>query len=231
VHLVPGLRGGVPRRGGFPRPCRGWGSRAVNGDPVHPIEAESYAVLAGRVDLSAWPPGDRDVVARMVHATADESFARTARIGSSAVESAVEALKRGSPVICDANMVVAGLPRVPGAVCYLDRVPHAPAGSTRSAAAFVLAASEHPTGAVWVIGNAPTALACLVDLWSRRLAAPAAVVGLPVGYVGAAESKRLLWRSELRSISITNAGPRGGSPVAAAAVNALARLAAARPGG
>jgi len=231
MHRLPGLRGGVPGRGGFRLPGRRWGVPAVNGDPVHPIEAESYAVLARRVDLSAWAPGARDVVARMVHATADESFARTARIGPSAVESAVEALRCGAPVICDANMVVAGVPRVPGAVCYLDRVPEAPSGSTRSAAALELAADEHPAGAVWVVGNAPTALARLLELWRGGRVHPAAVVGLPVGYVGAAESKRLLWGSELRSVSVTNAGPRGGSPVAAAAVNALARLAADRRAG
>jgi precorrin-8X/cobalt-precorrin-8 methylmutase len=196
----------------------------VPSPPVHPIEEESYRIMAGRVDLSAWPDGARDVVARMIHATADESFAATALIGERAVEAAVEALAAGAPVVCDARMVLAGIPSVAGAVCFLDEVPKAPPGDTRSAAAIRLAAERHPDGALWVIGNAPTALFALLDLHAAGALRPAAVVGLPVGYVGAAESKAALWASALRPLAITNAGVRGGSPVAAGAVNALARL-------
>jgi len=194
-------------------------------EPIHPIEAASYRILAERVDLSAWPAGARDVVARMIHATADESFAATARIGEQAVEAAVAALAAGAPVVCDARMVVAGIPAVTGAVCFLDRVPEAPPGDTRSAGAVRLAAQRHPDGALWVVGNAPTALFALLDLHASGAVRPAAVVGLPVGYVGAAESKAALWAGPLRALAITNAGPRGGSPAAAGAVNALARLA------
>ena len=195
----------------------------------HPIEVESYRILAERVDLSAWPPGARDVVARMIHSTADESFAATARIGDRAVDAAVTALASGVPVVCDARMVVAGIPSVTGAVCFLDQVAEAPPGDTRSAAAVRLAAERHPDGALWVIGNAPTALFALLDLVAAGTVRPAAVVGLPVGYVGAAESKAALWASDVGAIAITNTGVRGGSPVAAGAVNALTRLAAARP--
>ena len=195
------------------------------GPPVHPIEEASYRILAERVDLSAWPPGARDVVARMVHATADESFADTALIGEAAVEAAVAALAAGAPVIWDARMVVAGLPSIPGAVCYLDQVPVAPPAGTRSAAAIRLAAARHPDGALWVVGNAPTALFALLELAAAGAVRPAVVVGLPVGYVGAAESKAALWASGLRARSVTNRGVRGGSPAAAGAVNALARLA------
>jgi precorrin-8X/cobalt-precorrin-8 methylmutase len=187
----------------------------------------------------------------MVHATADETFATSARVGDQAVEAAVEALERGAPVICDARMVVAGIPSVVRAtdvLCYLDRVPSvaprlapslepplAPslgsltndqdARATRSAAAIDLAARDHGAGAIWVIGNAPTALARLVHLCRGGSVRPAAVIGLPVGYVGAAEAKQALWESDLRRIAVTNVGPRGGSSVAAAALNALARLA------
>ncbi len=196
--------------------------------PVHPIEAESFAIMAGLVDLSAWPEPERHVVARMIHATADESFASSARIGSGAVGAGLDALRGGAAVICDARMVAAGIPSVAArspVLCYLDRVPDAPGGrSTRSEAAVEAAAAEHPDGALWVIGNAPTALARLLDLHARGLIRPACVVGLPVGYVGAAEAKQALWDSPLRPVSITNEGRRGGSPVAAAAVNALARL-------
>jgi precorrin-8X/cobalt-precorrin-8 methylmutase len=160
----------------------------------------------------------------MIHSTADESFAATARIGEGAVAAAVTALASGAPVVCDARMVVAGIPSVAGAVCFLDRVAEAPPGDTRSAAAIRLAAEHHPDGALWVIGNAPTALFALLDLVAAGAVRPAAVVGLPVGYVGAAESKAALWSGDLRAIAITNTGVRGGSPVAAGAVNALARL-------
>jgi precorrin-8X/cobalt-precorrin-8 methylmutase len=195
--------------------------------PVHPIEAASYRIMAERVDLSAWEGGDRDVVARMVHATADESFAGTARIGHRAVEAAVVALSAGATVVCDARMVVAGIPSVAGAVCLLDEVPEAPPGDTRSAAAIRLAAERYPDDALWVFGNAPTALFALLELHAAGAVRPAAVVGLPVGYVGAAESKDALWAGDLRPVAITNTGVRGGSPVAAGAVNALARLARA----
>jgi precorrin-8X/cobalt-precorrin-8 methylmutase len=195
---------------------------------AHPIEAESYAILAGRVDLSRWPAGAREVVARMIHATADESFGTTARIGVQSVDAAVEALRSGAPVVCDSSMVAAGATaaaRLTTVHCYLEQVPVPPAGSTRAAAAISLASAAHPEGAVWVIGNAPTALEALLDLCLVGRVRPAAVLGLPVGYVGAAEAKTALWNSALRDVTITNHGPRGGSAVAAAAINALARLA------
>ena len=201
------------------------------GAAVHPIEAESSRIMEAEVDLSRWPIGQREVVARMVHATADEGFARTARIGERAVPAACRALAAGAPVVCDARMVVAGVPGVARAVCLLGEVERAPEGDTRSAEAFRRAAARHPDGALWVVGNAPTALAALLDLWEEGAVRPAAVVGLPVGYVGAAEVKERLWAGGLAPLSITNTGRRGGSAVAAAAVNALARLVAAGRGG
>ncbi len=189
---------------------------------IHPIEVESYRILADRVDLSMWPDGARDVVARIIHSTADLSFAETTRIGPLAVGAAVAALAAGAPVVVDAAMVAAGTPRVT-TTCLLDQVPVAPAGSTRSAAAIELAARRHPDGAVWVVGNAPTALFAILDLHQRGHLDPAAVIGVPVGFVGAAESKAALWEGPLAPLAITCLGERGGSPVAAGAVNALWR--------
>jgi precorrin-8X/cobalt-precorrin-8 methylmutase len=190
---------------------------------VHPIEVESYRIMRERVDLSAWAGGERDIVERMIHATADESFASSARVGVDAVARACDALRAGAPIVVDAAMVGAGVTRR-ATECFLPQVSVAPEGSTRSAAAIELAAEKHPTGALWVIGNAPTALFALLDLCERDAVEPAAVVGLPVGYVGAAESKEALWRSALAHRAITNVGQRGGSPVAAAVVNALLRI-------
>ena len=148
----------------------------------------------------------------MVHSTADESFAATARIGDQAVEAALAALAAGAPVVCDSRMVVAGIPSVAGAVCFLDQVAEAPPGDTRSAAAVRLAAERHPDGALWVVGNAPTALFALLNLYASGALRPAAVVGLPVGYVGAAESKAALWAGNLRPLAITNTGRAGRQP-------------------
>ncbi len=191
--------------------------------PIHPIEVESYRILAGRVDLSGWPDGQREVVARMIHATADLGFATSTRIGTEAVTRALDALAQGAPVIVDAAMIAAGAPRV-ATTCLLTEVPDAPAGSTRSAAAIALAAQRHPEGALWVIGNAPTALAELLALHDGGGVDPAAVIGLPVGFVGAAQSKAALWSGPLGARAITNVGERGGSAVAAGALNALHRL-------
>jgi precorrin-8X/cobalt-precorrin-8 methylmutase len=190
----------------------------------HPIEVESYRIMATRVDLSGWPAGARDVVARMIHATADESLAVDARVGADAVAAGVDALHRQAVVVCDARMVVAGISGSVNARCLLDEVPVAPPGYTRSAAAIRLAAARWPDDALWVVGNAPTALTALLDLHRQGILNPAAVIGVPVGYVGAAEAKDALWAGPLAPRAVTVLGRRGGSPVAAAAVNALARL-------
>jgi precorrin-8X/cobalt-precorrin-8 methylmutase len=185
---------------------------------THPIEVESYRIMSERVDLSSWSPLSRVVVARLIHASADVDYASTARVSDDAVQHGIDALRRGAPVICDAHMVRVGIVGA-GAACLLDEVPTAPAGSTRAAAAMRLGAERHPDGALFVVGNAPTALFELLALDVR----PALVVGLPVGFVGAAESKAALLASGIPCI--TNVGEKGGSAVAAAAVNAIARLA------
>ena len=200
----------------------------MSGAEVHPIEEESYRIMRSRVDFSRWPKGARDVVERMVHSTADESFSETALVGDRLVPAAVAALQRGAPVVCDSRMVVAGVTSLASRCsveCYLDRVPRALSTTTRSAEAVQLAATEHPAGAVWVVGNAPTALQRLLELYNAGAVSPSVVIGLPVGYVGASEAKAALWESPLGAISVSNTGRRGGSPVAAAALNALARLA------
>jgi precorrin-8X/cobalt-precorrin-8 methylmutase len=197
---------------------------------VHPIEAESYRILESRLDLSGWSPGPREVVARVVHATADLDFAATMVVDEAAVAAGVEALRAGAVVVADVEMTRAGVTGA-HAVTYLAEVrdlggtpdPGPPDGLTRSAAAMRLAAARHPEGAVFAVGSAPTALAELLRLAATGALRPALVVGLPVGFVGAAEAKEALRRSGLPAVS--NKGEKGGSAAAAAAVNALARLA------
>jgi precorrin-8X/cobalt-precorrin-8 methylmutase len=190
---------------------------------VHPIEAESYRILAERIDLSHLPPTPRAVVERVIHASADLEYASTMSVPLAAVYAGVEAIRAGAPVVTDVEMTRVGITGVT-AECFLSEA--AAAGDlTRSAAAMRLAAERHPTGAVFVIGCAPTALNELVALAAGGAFAPALVIGLPVGFVGAADAKEAARQSSLRVIS--NRGDKGGSAVAAAACNAIVRLAGA----
>jgi precorrin isomerase len=190
---------------------------------VHPIEAESYRILAGRVDLSGFGPLSAAVVARVIHASADLGYASTMVVDEASLEAGVRALASGAPVLVDVEMVRHGITAV-DAHCYLPA--EATPATTRSAAGMAMAAARHPHGAVVVVGCAPTALDEVVRLHQAGRFSPALVVGLPVGFVGAAESKERLRASGLPAAS--NVGEKGGSAVAAAAVNALVRLAAIR---
>ena len=190
---------------------------------VHPIEAESFRLLAERVDLSGYGPLAAAVVARVIHASADLDYAATMVVDDVAAESAVTALVGGAPVLADVEMVRHGITGI-DAECHLPAV--AAAGTTRSAAGIREAARRHPAGAVVVVGCAPTALEEVVRLYEEGLFSPVLVVGMPVGFVGAAESKERLRASGMPAVS--NIGEKGGSAVAAAAVNVLVREAHSR---
>jgi len=192
---------------------------------IHPIETESYRILETRIDLSHLVPGPRAVVERVIHASADPEYATSTVVDVAAVDAGVHALRAGAPVLCDVEMVQSGIRGVPTECFLADRGSSDPDSPTRAALGMRAAAVEHPTGAVVVVGCAPTALDEVLDLAARGEFAPALIIGLPVGFVGAAESKARLRASGLPAIS--NVGEKGGSAVAAAAVNALVRLAAA----
>lgn len=185
---------------------------------VHPIEAESYRILRERVDLSHLGPLSRAVVERVIHASADLDYAESLVLDETVLERGLEALRDGAPIVTDVGMVAAGI-TARETSCFVSdpraRELSRRLGITRSAAGFRVAAEEVGSGAVWVVGNAPTALFELLELETE----PALVLGLPVGFVGAAESKEKLVESGLPAIS--NRGPKGGSAVAAAALNAL----------
>ncbi|KAB1908987.1 precorrin-8X methylmutase [Micromonospora sp. AMSO31t] len=191
--------------------------------PVHPIEAESYRILRERVDLSHLPPLTRAVTERVVHASADLDYVADLVCDEDGLAAGLAALRAGAPIVTDVWMVAAGITRAGREiVCPVAEQAAADlgraAGITRSAAAVRIAADRVGPGAVWVVGCAPTALVELIALD----AAPALVVGLPVGFVGAAESKAALRASGLPAVS--NVGEKGGSAVAAAALNALLYL-------
>ncbi len=194
------------------------------GSPGEAIEAESFRILAERVDLSGFGPLVRAVVARVVHASADVDYVTTMVSDEAAVGAGVAALRSGAPVIADVEMVARGI-RGPEVLCHLADAGDLDAAITRSAAGVREAAAHHPGGAVVVVGCAPTALAEVLRLVREDVFAPALIIGMPVGFVGAAEAKAALRASGLPAIS--NVGEKGGSAVAAAAVNAMWRLAQA----
>ncbi|MGF7237710.1 MAG: precorrin-8X methylmutase, partial [Frankia sp.] len=192
---------------------------------VHPIEQRSYAILRERLDTSALPPWTRLVVERVIHASADITYATDLVCDENALAAGAGALLAGAPVVADVRMTAAGI-TARRVVCRLSDVrplarpassgSSAPSGPTRSAAAVRLALEEVGPGAVWVVGCAPTALAELLTLAAD--ARPALIIGLPVGFVGATEAKAALRASALPAVS--NISEKGGAAVAAAAVNA-----------
>jgi precorrin-8X/cobalt-precorrin-8 methylmutase len=185
---------------------------------IHPIEKESYRILRGMVDLAHLGALSRAVAERIIHASADPDYAESLVLDEAALENGISALRRGDPVVTDVGMVATGITGRQTQSFVSDpraRELSERFGITRSAAGFRLAAEDVGGGAVWVVGNAPTALFELLGLD----VAPSLVIGLPVGFVGAAESKAALVASGLPAVA--NRGPKGGSAVAAAALNAL----------
>jgi precorrin-8X/cobalt-precorrin-8 methylmutase len=195
------------------------------------IYRRSFAAIRAEADLSGFPADMAQVVVRMIHSCGMTDLPRDIAYSPRLVQRARAALRDGSPILCDAHMVAAGITRsrLPAdneVVCTL-RDPAAVAlavrlGTTRSAAAVDLWVGRLD-GAVVVIGNAPTALFRLLEITGpgRAGPGPAAVIGIPVGFVGAAESKQALAVSGLEHLVVH--GRRGGSAMAVAAVNAIAR--------
>jgi cobalt-precorrin 5A hydrolase / precorrin-3B C17-methyltransferase len=210
---------GYPHDGDGARPAAE-GPGVPTGRSAHPIETESYRILRSMVDLSHLGPLSRAVAERVIHASADTGYGTDLLLDEAALEAGLAALRSGAPVVVDARMVAAAI-TAREVVCALDLAGESPdpgssgGGATRSAAGVRAAAARVGPGAVWVIGCAPSALAELL----RLRAGPALVIGLPVGFVGAVEAKRALAASGLPAL--TNRGVKGGSAVAAAALNAL----------
>ncbi len=195
---------------------------------VHPIEEESYRIMRSEVDLSRWNDTDRAVVERIIHSSADLDYANMTVVGRNAGSAGLRAFRAGAPIVVDVNMVKMGITSR-SADCYLDDIakPSPHPLLTRSALAMRRGIELHPDGAIFVVGNAPTALFELLAQVAAGTVRPAMVIGLPVGFVGAAESKEALRQSSIADISVSNIGRKGGSAVAAGAVNALIRLAGA----
>ena len=197
------------------------------------IEAASFEAIGREMGAHGFSPAEELVVKRVIHATEDFDFAKTLRFTSHAVERGTQALAAGATVVADTTMVAAGInKRVLGSFggsvrCFVadpDVAAKARAqGVTRSAVAMERAA-RLPSPLVVAVGNAPTALVRLAELMADgEMAAPALVIGVPVGFVNVVEAKELVLG--LDAESIVAVGRKGGSPVAAAIVNALLYLA------
>jgi precorrin-8X/cobalt-precorrin-8 methylmutase len=192
------------------------------------IYRRSFATIRAEADLAGLPEDLARVVVRMIHACGMVDLVGDVRSSPHVATVARKALLDGAPVLCDAEMVASGITRkrLPAGnevICTLRdaRVPSLAAklGTTRSAAALELWA-DRLDGAVVAIGNAPTALFRLLEMIAAGAPRPAAVLGIPVGFIGAAESKDALAQSDLEYLIVR--GRRGGSAITAAAVNALA---------
>lgn len=195
------------------------------------IYRQSFAIIRAEADLSRFSAGEAELAIRMIHAAGSVDAARHFEFGPGFVDAARGALALGAPIFCDAEMVARGitaarLPANNDVVCTL-RDPTTPdiaaeIGNTRSAAALRLWLPRL-AGSVVAIGNAPTALFFLLELLRDGAPKPAAILGMPVGFVGAAESKAALADNSYGVPHAIVRGRLGGSAMAAAALNALAR--------
>jgi precorrin-8X/cobalt-precorrin-8 methylmutase len=193
------------------------------------IYRRSFATIRAEADLTGLPPDVGYLAVRMIHACGQVDLPADIGYSAGVVGQAREALRNGAPILCDAMMVASGvtrarLPRDNEVLCTL-RDPRVAdlardLGTTRSAAALELW-RDKLDGAVVAVGNAPTALFHLLDMIDAGAPRPAAVLGIPVGFIGAAESKQALSeRTDLEFLVVH--GRRGGSAITAAALNALA---------
>jgi precorrin-8X/cobalt-precorrin-8 methylmutase len=194
------------------------------------IYRESFAIIRAEADLSGFPHHLERVVVRMIHACGMTDLAKYVSASPGFAEIGMRALRDGAPILCDSAMVANGITRsrLPAdneVLCTLQdpltRGLAAKLQTTRSAAALELW-RDKLAGAIVVIGNAPTALFRLLDMLAEGAARPSIIIGIPVGFVGAAESKAALQEHGADFPHLTVVGRRGGSAIAAAAVNALA---------
>ncbi len=195
------------------------------------IESRSFAIIDAEVGPHPFGPREWPIVRRIIHTTADFDFALTTRFAPGAVAAGISALQSGAGILCDTNMVLAGVNKErlghfgSSLACHVADPEVAAAarteGITRSIVALRKGVAEGR--GIYLIGNAPTALFELLRLAAAGKVAPALVVGVPVGFVGAAESKQALLASGLPYI--TCQGRKGGSAIAATILNALMLLA------
>lgn len=198
------------------------------------IESESFRIIDNEAGEHGWGKREWQIVRRTIHTSADFEYANSLVFSEGAVEKAVAAIRSGAGIVTDTNMALSGISKTRMAgfgcavTCHVADTDVAQLaqreGITRSITAMRKAVSN-PANRIFVIGNAPTALFELLRLTAEGMAQPALIIGLPVGFVGAEESKNALATADHSIPFITNIGRKGGSNVAASVVNALAILA------
>ena len=193
------------------------------------IENKSMEIIEGLIGSGSWDPLYKAVVHRIVHTSGDPDYANIVRIHPQAIQSGIEALKKGALIITDVNMLKVGVNKPALAkvgsdiICSVsDKAVAEEAkrtGETRSMTAMRLL-KDKMDGSIIAIGNAPTALFKVLEMCKEENIKPALIIGTPVGFVGAKESKDLLVKEEPVPY-ITVLGTKGGSPIAASVINAL----------
>ena len=199
------------------------------------IEKESMKFIKNNVDLTNFANEELPIVKRIIHTTGDLEIGNDIAFSKEAVNKGVEALKNGCSIITDVNMVKTGIDKKRlssfggDVLCKVnDPETHKiseDTGKTRSASA-MYTFDDFLNNQIIAIGNAPTALFAVLDMFNKKNITPALIIGVPVGFIGAKESKEALLNENLSSITVQ--GFKGGSPIASAAVNALLRIASSK---
>ncbi len=197
---------------------------------LHPIVAASFAQIDQEIGAHSFSPAEYAIVQRIIHSTADFEFKDLIRFSPDAIAQGITALRSGVPIIVDVGMVKQGVQGMVARtlgnplICAVEQVTTAAPDRTRTETGLLHCWHQHPQ-AIYVIGNAPTALLTLCQQVNETTQSPALIIGVPVGFVAVLESKAALRATPVPKIWVE--GRKGGSAVAAAIVNALLRLAIA----
>lgn len=195
---------------------------------MHPIIEKSFAIIDREMGEHNFTPAEYAIVRRIIHTTADFEFAQLVQFSSGGIEKAIAAIQKGAPIITDVSMVKVGVASTVAKtfgnplISAIEQAPVAISGKTRTETGLLECWRQFPE-AIYVIGNAPTALLALCAELSTDSVLPAFVIGVPVGFVSVVESKAALAQTAVPHVLVE--GRKGGSPVAAAIMNALLFLA------
>jgi precorrin-8X/cobalt-precorrin-8 methylmutase len=196
--------------------------------PIHPIMAQSFAIIDRELGACDFTPAEYAIVRRAIHSTADFEFAQLIRFSQGAIAAGITALRQQTPIITDVGMVKQGVAGMVAKtfgnplIAAVEQATTALPGKTRTETGLLQCCDRYPN-AIYVFGNAPTALLALCESLRRSPEQPTLIVGAPVGFVGVLEAKAALARVAVPQIRVE--GRKGGSPVAAAILNALMVLA------
>lgn len=192
--------------------------------PIHPIAEESFAAIDREIGEHNFTPPEYAIVRRVIHTTADFEFAQLMRFSPGVIEIAIASLRKKTPIIADVGMVRQGIASLVAqtfdnpVIVAVEEAPVALPGKTRTETGLLECWRRFPEG-IFVFGNAPTALLALCDLLKTSDVKPPLVIGAPVGFISVVEAKNALAQTSVPQIRVD--GRKGGSPVAAAIVNAL----------